>query len=47
MVYTTLKETWDLDFEINCKVYFNLKRALWLTSAAVEYFSLLSRWKGF
>ncbi len=31
---------WDLDFQINCKVYFHLKRGLWTTEQQSISFSL-------
>ncbi len=31
---------WDLNFQIKCKIYFNLKRGLWTTEQKSSYFSL-------
>ncbi len=30
---------WDLDFQMKCKIYFNLKRRLWYTEQQSSYFS--------
>ncbi len=33
-------QTWDLDFQIKCKMYFHLKRGLWTTDQQSSSISL-------
>ncbi len=38
----TSSRLWDLDFQMKCKIYFNLKRGLWTTEQQSSSFSLFS-----